>query len=304
MSTNHVREPEFVETADGWRLGLRHFAPQPANGGTDPAADRPALVVLPAMGAHGGIYARMAAHLAALGYPVVVADPRGMGLSAPAPRRGIDYGVSEIIERDIPAILDWVRARHPGRPVVLGGHSLGGHLGAMYAAANPGQVQGLFLLTVSNVHYKNFAPPALVLFLGFSALARAMGYLPGHRVGWGSPIARQLVLDWAGWALSGRWRDSRGTDFGPLFDGVDLPVLSISFSDDLRLSPKHAADRFTAFFPAARLARWHLTPEELAVDKAGHFDHLRGCPVLWDRIGDWLRNTVEPQPAAQSGTSA
>lgn len=293
MSASPVREPDFTETADGWRLALRHFAPA-----TDAGGDHPVLVVLPAMGAHSGIYARMAAHLAAQGHPVVAADPRGVGASEPRPRRGLDYGVSAHLEHDIPAILDWVRARYPDRPVVLGGHSLGGHLGAMYAAANPDAVQGLFLLTVSNVHYRNFPLPALGLFLGFSALARIFGYLPGQRIGWGSPIARQVVLDWAGWALTGKWRDSRGTDFGPLFASLDLPVLSISFSDDLRLSPQHAADRFIDFFPAARLERWHLTPDELSVDKAGHFDHLRGCPVLWDRIGDWLRNPREPQPAA------
>jgi predicted alpha/beta hydrolase len=292
-----VQEPEYAVTADGWPLALRHFAPAVEDGKVSSI-----LVILPAMGAHSGIYARLAAHLAAQGHPVIAADPRGMGASGPAPKRGIDYGVTEHIEWDIPAILDWARDRYPGRPIVLGGHSLGGHLGAMFAAANPGQVQGLFLLTVSHVHYKNFSPLSLLLFGGFSAAARTLGYLPGHRIGWGSPIARGVVLDWAGWALTGRWRDSRGTDFGPLFGYVDLPMLSISFSDDTILSPKHAADRFTEFFPAAKLERWHFSPDDLAIDKAGHFDHLRGCPVLWDRIGDWLRNTMEQQPAAGSAT--
>ncbi len=286
-------EPEYVTTDDGWSLGVRCF--EPAETGN--TAEAPALILLPAMGAHGGIYLRMAAHLAGKGHPVAVTDPRGVGISEPAPKRGIDYGVSEHAERDIPAVLDWIRARHPGRRVVLGGHSLGGHLSAIYAARNAGSVDGLVFLTVSHVHYRNFSPLSLLVFAGFSGLSRLMGYLPGHRIGWGSPIARQVVLDWAGWGISGRWRDSRGEDMIPLFADLDLPLLSISFADDLRLSPKIAVDRFAELFPAADVHRWHLSPEELDVAKAGHFDHLRGCPVLWDRISNWLCTVPGAQPA-------
>jgi predicted alpha/beta hydrolase len=274
-----------LRTADGAALAVTAFD-APAG-----APSRPALLLFPAMGAPGRIYTGLASHLAARGSPAVVVDPRGSGNSRPQPARGIDFGVDTLLEHDWPVAVDWARARHPGRRLVLIGHSLGGMISAMYAGLAPDKVDGLVLLTASHVHWRNWGAGGvglLAVFVLFAALARALGYLPGQRLRWGSPIARQMVFDWAGWGISGRFRGTAGRDLDAAMARVTAPVLSISFADDTRLGPKRAVDRFSAGLGSANLTRWHVTPADLGRTRIGHFGHLRDCGVLWDRIDHWL----------------
>ncbi|HJM50316.1 MAG TPA: alpha/beta fold hydrolase [Alphaproteobacteria bacterium] len=254
--------------------------------------DLPVLLVFPAMGAPARIYGEAAAALAAEGCVAVTVDPRGVGQSGPAPSRRIDYGLDAFLERDWPAVTNWARERYPGRPLVLLGHSLGGMVSALYAGLAPEGVDGLVLLTTSHVHYRHWPRPVGWLvwgnFVAFATLARLLGYFPGQRLGWGSPIARQLVIDWARWGTTGRYRSPSGDDVDGLLARVALPVLSISFSDDRNFGPKRAVDGFCVRLRSAELTRWHLQPDEVGRQSVGHFGHLRDCPQLWWRIAEWL----------------
>jgi predicted alpha/beta hydrolase len=276
-----------VTTADGWELAVNAFDPP---GGGDPG--RPLVLVFPAMGAPARIYQGLAAHLAGRGSPSVTVDPRGVGSSTPRPSRAVDYGIDDHIEEDWPAAVAWARERYPGRPLALVGHSLGGHLSAFYAGLNPGEVAALVLLTASHVHHRNWGFPAgfgaLATFQAMALCARALGYFPGQRLGWGMPIARQVILDWARWGASGRFWGTAGGDLDAALARVEAPTLAVSFSDDRRFGPKRAVDRFAAMLVSAPVTRWHLTPRELGRDRVGHFGHLRELPELWDRIDLWL----------------
>jgi predicted alpha/beta hydrolase len=279
-----------LRTADGWELKVTAFEPSQAMPG------RPVVLIFPAMGAPARIYHELAAHLAARGSPAVAIDPRGVGQSLPRPSRAIDYAVDDHLERDWPAVIGWARLRYPGRSLALMGHSLGGHLSAIYAGLNPDHVQALVLLSASHVHYRNWDFPERLgvraTFAAFALLARALGYFPGQHLGWGGPIARGIVLDWARWGASGKYQGTAGADLDAALARVEAPVLAISFTDDHRFGPIRAVDRFTEALAGAPITRWHLAPEELGRDRVGHFGHLKDFPDLWDRIDAWLAEQV------------
>ena len=74
------------------------------------------------------------------------ADLRGQGDSPYRARDGHDFGYREIVEDDLPALVDQLGARHPGRPLVLLGHSLGGQLAAMAAHQFAERLAGIALI--------------------------------------------------------------------------------------------------------------------------------------------------------------
>jgi alpha-beta hydrolase superfamily lysophospholipase len=82
---------------------------------------------------HAARYARFAAFLAGRGYHVYAHDHRGHGATTGAPPRcfagpGEGNGGDAVIA-DVLAVHEEVARRHPGLPVVLFGHSMGGLIG-------------------------------------------------------------------------------------------------------------------------------------------------------------------------------
>jgi predicted alpha/beta hydrolase len=280
-----------LRAADGWYLALRDFSAETSQPG------RPVILGFAAMGAPARAYRRLARWFANQGYPVATLDTRGTGESTPIPRRGIDFGVSQHLYQDWPAAIAWARATHPGRPIVLLGHSIGGQLSGLHAGGKPDGIAALVLLTTTSVWWKSSRSwkrrvGALIMFSVFATTARLLGWFPGHRFNWGLPLARQVVLDWAHWGFSGNYFDTERRNLDAVLADVKLPALSISFSDDIRLAPKGACDDFVRRMPQAQLTRWHLTPQEIGLEEASHFTHLRGAPLLWQRIDRWLQQAI------------
>jgi len=280
-------EQVSVQTDDGWTLKFNRFTPRDSA-----TAPRAIVVILPAMGAHARPYRFMAQALADMGNAVYTVDPRGHGQSRPLPRRGIDYGIDDFLKMDIPAILEKTRQQSGCLPIFLIGHSYGGHLSAVYAAENPGQICGVITLTTSQLYYKIFSPVSLILYSMFSVLAKTMGYVPGQHLGWGTPMARQQVLDWARWGFSGKFRGTDGRRFEPLIKEMQTPGLCIGFTDDSRLGPPKAIRHFSLLFPDDKVTHWSLSPTELEAPKLGHFDHLRTGTNLWPRLDRWISEQI------------
>ena len=92
---------------------------------------RAALVLVHGLGEHVGRYAALIERLVADGLAVHAWDQRGHGRS-PGARGAIPDDAAPM--RDLSAMVDAVRARHPGRPLVLLGHSMGGAEAARFVA--------------------------------------------------------------------------------------------------------------------------------------------------------------------------
>jgi alpha-beta hydrolase superfamily lysophospholipase len=102
-----------------------------------------ALVVL-AHGAseHSGRYAWTGEQLAARGYALYAIDHRGHGRSEG--RRAVIDRMRNAVE-DLHTLVERVSAAHPGLPVVLLGHSMGGAVALSYAAEHEAALDALVL---------------------------------------------------------------------------------------------------------------------------------------------------------------
>ncbi|MDE1947305.1 MAG: lysophospholipase [Burkholderiales bacterium] len=111
---------DSLRAGDGTDLHLRRW---PASG-----AARGDVLLVHGLGEHSGRYGALAAALNAAGWHVTGFDQRGHGASAGA--RGV-IPAPEALLADLALVIDAVRG--PG-PLVLLGHSMGGLVGARFAA--------------------------------------------------------------------------------------------------------------------------------------------------------------------------
>jgi alpha-beta hydrolase superfamily lysophospholipase len=109
----------------------------------------PRAVVQIAHGAseHGARYARLAGELTKAGYAVYADDHRGHGRTAGQPERfGIagDDGWNRLLE-DQKELTDNLTATHPGKPIVLLGHSMGSFIAQGYLQRWGDRLKGAIL---------------------------------------------------------------------------------------------------------------------------------------------------------------
>jgi alpha-beta hydrolase superfamily lysophospholipase len=80
---------------------------------------------------HSARYAHVGTRLSAAGFAVYAADHRGHGRSG---GRRANIERMELILADLRSFVDFAATRHPGSPVFMVGHSLGGLIALHYAA--------------------------------------------------------------------------------------------------------------------------------------------------------------------------
>lgn len=184
-----------LQSPSGASLALRHEAARGVPHGI--------LLISHGLAEHSARYAAFAARLAAEGFHVYAHDHRGHGFtSAPDAPRGQfapKGGIGRVIA-DMRAVRDHAAARHPGLPVVLFGHSMGGLMALAFAEAYPGDIDALAVWN-SNLE------PGLAGRVAQAVLAAERmlkgsdvpsGVLPRLTFGaWGRSIAnRRTDFDW------------------------------------------------------------------------------------------------------------
>lgn len=141
-----------------------------------PSAARAVVVISHGAGEHSGRYQRFAERLTAGGYTVYAIDHRGHGRSA-GPRALVDRLANAAADLD--HLVDLARGAHPGVPLILLGHSLGGMIALLYAGRWQSKLDGLILsgpLVVLD------PPPAAVARLAARALSAVAPRLPAIAV--------------------------------------------------------------------------------------------------------------------------
>ena len=275
-----------IDVADGSRLVATLRRPAELEDET------PTVLCFPAMGVRASYYRPLAAALCERGLPAVTVDLRGSGTSSVRAGRRTDFGYREVVEIDFPAVLAAVREELPGRRVFALGHSLGGQLACLFAAARPTSLAGLVLIASCSIYYRCWKFPGDLSLLALAQTAkwtaRVLGFFPGHLVRFGGREARGLVADWAFQGRTGRYEVAGSRlDFEALLPRLTLPILAISFGDDA-YAPSGAVHHLLGKMAAAPVTHHHLTPEELGVAAVGHFGWVRLADRLLPRIEGWL----------------
>jgi lysophospholipase len=131
-----------------------------------PAAPRGVIVIVHGLAEHGGRYRETAGFFAAQGWAVYAGDLRAHGRSPDPPRAGrvhVDRFTDYFL--DVDALTALARQRHPGLPLVLLGHSMGGLIATRYALRQPDQLSGAIISSPALGTHPDFKPPRLLRLL-------------------------------------------------------------------------------------------------------------------------------------------
>jgi alpha-beta hydrolase superfamily lysophospholipase len=128
----------LLESSTCATISMRH---QPADGN-----HRGIVLISHGLAEHSLRYSRLAHFLAGRGYEVYGFDHRGHGKTkaadAPLGRFAQRDGAAKVLA-DLAAVREHARTDHPGLPVILFGHSMGGMIAARAAETEPEAYAGL-----------------------------------------------------------------------------------------------------------------------------------------------------------------
>jgi predicted alpha/beta hydrolase len=275
-------------------------APEPAFVHHGGRSDTPVVLGLPAMGTPARYYEPFARALAAAtGATVAFADLRGQGDSPYRARRGADFGYREIVEQDLPALADQLRARHPGRALVLLGHSLGGQLAALAAHQVADRLAGIALVAAGTAHHRSWPRgKRLTARLAVGAIAfaaRVLPWYPGHLLGFGGEQPRRLMRDWTLNAMTGHYV-FEGSRLGHEWPTrcLRVPVLSLAVRDD-PFAPPGAMEELLGKLESASITRASMDGVRTDPRARRHFSWARRPDEATAHVARWLR-ALPPRP--------
>ena len=248
------------------------------------------LYWMPAMGMPARHYLPLAQALAVAGVAVVLHEWRGIGSSDRRAGRDCNWGYRQLLQDDLPAGMAAVRQRWPQARCWLGGHSLGGQLGLLYASLYPHDFVGVVLVASGAPYWRRFRHGWLIgaAYALAPWLAALVGHLPGRRIGFGGNEARGVIADWARSGRSGRYAVAGMTeDFERLLAALQLPVLALRLQQDWLGPPASLAWLLGKLGPAARRVETILR-DDLDGTPADHFGWMKAPAPVAARIAGWL----------------
>jgi predicted alpha/beta hydrolase len=215
-----------VRTADGVALRATLQEPRRARG---------TAVLLHGMFARRAAFdAGLADALGSAGWRTVALDFRGHGESGKAASAGGQWTYDDLVEHDLPAVTSSARARWKG-PLVVVGHSLGGHVAL--AAHGAGVIDCDAICTVtSNVWLPQFEPSRLrwqakrAAGEFIAAMVRARGYFPARQMRLGTDDESAGTMNALVRAIrTGRWcSEDEGRDYERGLSSIRIPVMAVA----------------------------------------------------------------------------
>lgn len=253
-----------------------------------------AIVLLnSAMGMPRDFYAPLARFLARRGIDTLAWDYRGVGDSINGSVANTPASIHEWGEQDLPAVIDWLRARYPGRRLVIIAHSVGGQILGMTPKANLAE---RIVLVGSQSGYWRLWSGWQQLRIGFiwhaviPVVSRIRGVFPSRWFGFKVDLPTGVAREWARWGrdpeyLMGKHRRASADNYA----AIDRPLLNIWISDD-DIASCAANRKLLGWYPRADITCWDIEPADLGVDRIGHFRLFRESagPKLWPRLLAWI----------------
>jgi acylglycerol lipase len=157
QSTSRAHD-DRVTNSDGHELFIRSWRPE--------TNARAVVAIVPGFNSHSGYYTWVADQLTANGFAVYAVDLRGRGRS-----EGERFYVDKFADyvRDAASLMHLAKAREPGLPVFMLGHSAGGVVACIYTLEFPTELAGL--ICESFAHEVPAPDFALAVFKGLSHVA-------------------------------------------------------------------------------------------------------------------------------------
>ena len=192
------------------------------------------MLILPAMILKARFYLPLAKTLHAAGLSAATVDLRAQGESTPPLAEAPNFGYRELVEVDLPAIVDAVSERFPQAPLHLFGHSLGGQVALLFTAAHPDRIASITVIGTGTVYWKAFGPrrwfEALWKIQWIGLVAAVSGRWPGGVLIPGA-MAGRVMTDWARHSRTSRYRPhGSARDYDRMLRELPVPVLAISLN--------------------------------------------------------------------------
>lgn len=187
-------------------------------------------------GRRGG--AGLAQAYAAKGWRTIAFDFRGHGESA-LPKGAPEWGYDDLVRLDLPAVVACARARSDDKPVLVVGHSLGGHVALAAQGTGRMSADGLVLIAC-NLWLRELETSRL-RWTAKLAVGRAMreavtrvGRLPARWLRIGSDDASgRYIDDLLRFMNDGRWRSADGLDdYFASLSRVVVPICAVASDGD------------------------------------------------------------------------
>jgi predicted alpha/beta hydrolase len=260
-----------------------------------PASPRGIALLLPAMGVGAGYYAKAAEYLAQRGIAAAVLELRGQGDSEVRPAPGVDFGYAQLLD-DLAVTLQTLRRKHPGIPVVLLGHSLGGHLSMLQIATKPRSVDAVVLIATATPHHGPYEGAArwkvglgtrMVRFV-----SSVLGYYPGHRLGFGGLQPKTLMREWTRMARSASYAlDGSMLAIEAALQEVSIPVLALAIVGD-EVAPRAACKAIVAKLPKAQVDWVELGAPQLSPRACHHQRWAREPAAVMEEVLTFIQRRV------------
>lgn len=237
------------------------------------------------------------------GWRTVSFDFRGHGDSGKAARDGGSWTYDDLVRVDMPAVVACVRARARKKPVLVVGHSLGGHV-ALAAQGIGALGADAILMGAGNIWMRPFEPSTRLWLAKravleiFERVSAKRGYFPARTLRQGSDDeALEYVRDIARFARTGRWGSRDGAhDYLRSLERVRIPVAQIA-SDGDRLNCRVPCARE---FLACCGGPTHLEHVRASGARApGHMEIVttEAARDAWKRAEAWVRGELRlPAP--------
>lgn len=297
-----------VRTHDGWSLRADVFEPS--------RAPRGVAVLAHALMARRSEFDRpggagLSCFLVEQGWSVVAFDFRGHGDSQPVSEGRTDVRYDDFVAVDLPAVCDFARWQVPDRPVVVVGHSLGGHVAL--AAVGTGAVAVDAVVALGAAVWLPYLEPSVMRWLAkratlaaAAALARRLGHFPARALRIGSDDeTRACIDDFRRFATSGRWTTTDGAvDYWASLDRIRIPVLQVVSDGDRFECPPECGRRFVSRC-LGRHDVLRISTGDGGSAPPSHMGLVTGgrARSTWKQIAAWLSTAVAPGELATSSGS-
>ena len=257
------------------------------------ASPRCIVYVLPALGVQASYYEPLAAQLReALGAKVNLVELKGPGGDWHRVRANKHKGYAEMASE----LFDRVyarRNRYPNTPVLLLGHSLGGHIALATASRLGTAVQGVVLVASGTPYWRAWPQEQqgrvrrgirVINFLNW-----LLPWYPGNLLGFGGNQPRHLMRQWCAFARTGKLSSIAEFEAEVAhFSKLTTPVLTVTLQGD-DFAPLGATDHLLRAFPKAPRQQVTLGDAQLQdiPPKKRHFAWARKPDAVVEQIRLW-----------------